>query len=165
MTFNFSIDYLPKLLLAVVSTSTILIGNSQLAQAQTAPVTRTINAQTTIVDFDGRTQFGVGGVVPPGVGIIPAVGVVPPGVGIIPGVGVVPPGVGVVPGMGVVPPGVGIIPGVGVVPPGVGVVPGIGATAMPNIGGGAPGGRGVGIPNVGDVSQPGARSFGITRPR
>ncbi len=139
MTFNFSIDYLPKLLLAVVSTSTILIGNSQLAQAQTAPVTRTINAQTTIVDFDGRTQFGVGGVVPPGVGIIPAVGVVPPGVG--------------------------IIPGVGVVPPGVGVVPGMGATAMPNIGGGAPGGRGVGIPNVGDVSQPGARSFGITRPR
>ena len=74
MTFNFSIDYLPKLLLAVVSTSTILIGNSQLAQAQTAPVTRTINAQTTIVDFDGRTQFGVGGVVPPGVGVVPGMG-------------------------------------------------------------------------------------------
>ncbi|MGD1944235.1 MAG: hypothetical protein ACFB0G_23305 [Leptolyngbyaceae cyanobacterium] len=156
MTLKFPIGYLSKLLLAVMGTSTVLIGHPHLAQAQTTPVSATVDAQTAIADLGGSARLGVPGVVPVVPGVIPSV----PGEGVIPGVV---PGVGVVPVVPSIVPGVpGVMPGMGTVVP---VVPGIGVAAVPNIGGVASGGRGVGIPNVGGVSQPGARGVGIALPR
>ncbi|MEM6432801.1 MAG: hypothetical protein AAF773_02935 [Cyanobacteria bacterium P01_D01_bin.115] len=85
MILNFSMGRLSQLLLAVVGTSTVLIGSSQLVQAQTIPRGAAVGVQTAIIDSDRPTQRGVAAVVPRG-GVVPNV-VVVPSASIPPGVG------------------------------------------------------------------------------